>query len=155
MTPFFSAPNMMSTMAHAPAALEGYLAFSGALAKGAFDAKLRERIALANAQSTRCGYCLSAHTLLGKMAGLSEADALAARNGSTTTDARADAIVAFGRAVVSSSGHVSDTDLQKARAAGLTDADLAETVANVALNVYTNYFNHVADPEIDFPKVSL
>ena len=35
---------------------------------------------------------------------------------------------------------------------GFTDGDITEVVANVALNIFTNYFNHVADPDIDFPK---
>lgn len=42
---------------------------------------------------------------------------------------------------------------QVARADGLNDGALAEVVANVALNLFTNYFNHVAESDIDFPKV--
>ncbi len=39
------------------------------------------------------------------------------------------------------------------RAAGLTDAEITEVIANVALNVFTNYFNLVAKTELDFPQV--
>ena len=39
--------------------------------------------------------------------------------------------------------------------AGWSDAEIAEIIANVALNIFTNYFNLVAQPEIDFPKVEL
>jgi alkylhydroperoxidase family enzyme len=49
-------------------------------------------------------------------------------------------------------GHVSDEDLQALRDEGFSDGDITEVVANVALNIFTNYFNHVADPEIDFPQ---
>jgi alkylhydroperoxidase family enzyme len=48
---------------------------------------------------------------------------------------------------------VGDSDLQRARAAGLTDGELVETVANIALNIFINYINHVARPPIDFPEV--
>ena len=35
--------------------------------------------------------------------------------------------------------------------AGYTDGEIAEIIANVALTTFTNYFNTVADTEIDFP----
>jgi alkylhydroperoxidase family enzyme len=50
---------------------------------------------------------------------------------------------------------VSDADLSTARQAGVTDAEIAEVVGVVSLNLFTNYFNHVADPQIDFPVVQL
>jgi len=33
------------------------------------------------------------------------------------------------------------------------DEALVEVVAHVALNIFTNYFNHIAGTEIDFPRV--
>ena len=59
-------PNLMSVLGNSPAALGGYLALSGALAKGALGAKTGERIALAIAEINACGYCLAAHTYLGQ-----------------------------------------------------------------------------------------
>jgi len=41
----------------------------------------------------------------------------------------------------------------RAKAADVTDGEIVEVVANVALNVYTNYLNVLADTEIDFPVV--
>lgn len=37
--------------------------------------------------------------------------------------------------------------------AGFSDGEVAEIVAIVVLNIYRNYFNLVARPEIDFPAV--
>lgn len=37
---------------------------------------------------------------------------------------------------------------------GFFDGEIAEIIAHVALNVFTNYFNIAADVDIDFPKVS-
>ncbi|HKJ62889.1 MAG TPA: carboxymuconolactone decarboxylase family protein, partial [Hyphomicrobiales bacterium] len=59
----------------------------------------------------------------------------------------------FAIAVTDKRGLVSDTDLAAARQAGLSDADIVETVANVVANIFTNYINHVAQTDIDFPVV--
>jgi uncharacterized peroxidase-related enzyme len=142
-------PNLFSTLAHSPAALAGYLQLNTALQDGALSATEREVISLATAQFNRCGYCLSAHTLMGKGAGLS-ADAIAqARLG------QGDAVALFARQVLQARGQISDAELAAARAAGLSDAKIVDIVAAVALNVLTNYFNNVAATEIDFPRVEV
>lgn len=142
-------PNMMRTMATAPAVLEGYLGLSGALAKGALPARLREQIALAVADANGCDYCLAAHSTVGKMVGLTQADVVASRRVSAE-DPKAASALAFARAVLDRRGAVTDEALQAVRAAGFDDAQIAEIVAAVALNVFTNYFNNVARTEIDF-----
>lgn len=147
-------PNLMRTLAVAPAALEGYLSLNGALAKGKLNAATRERVALAVAQQNRCGYCLSAHTLLGKMAGLNEGEIKAARSGESS-DAKANAIVQLAVAITQKRGHLTPADLDAARSQGVTDAEITETVAHVAVNVLTNYFNSVAETAIDFPPVEV
>ena len=53
--------------------------------------------------------------------------------------------------VVAQRGHVSDDALNTVRAAGYSDGEIGEIVAHVALNVFTNYFNSVAQTDIDFP----
>jgi uncharacterized peroxidase-related enzyme len=145
-------PNMMRTMAERPAVLDGYLALNGALTKGRLGRRIGEQLALAVAEENGCGYCAAAHTLLGKHAGLTDADVDAARDGSAS-DPRAEAALTFARTVLATRGHVRDADVDAARAAGLDEGDLGEVVAHVALNVFTNYFNGVAGTAIDFPAV--
>jgi uncharacterized peroxidase-related enzyme len=145
-------PNLMRVLGNSPAALEGYLSFSGALAGGLLSAQLREQIALTVAEINGCGYCLSAHTMLGGMAGLSPDGVLAARR-VTAADAKSDAALKLARAVALQRGHLSDADLQAARGAKLNDAEIVEVVQHVALNVLTNYTNSVARTVIDFPEV--
>ena len=144
-------PNMTRAMANSPAVLDGYLSLSGALSKGALSAKSREQIALAVAQANECEYCLAAHSAIGKMVGLSVDQILDSRRG-TSVDPKTDAIIQFARQVVDQRGLVSDANIAQVRAAGLDDGAIAEIVANVALNIFTNYFNHVAETEIDFPR---
>lgn len=146
-----SVPNLFRVVANSPAALEGYLGMSGALAKGSLPAATRERIALAVAQLNDCGYCLSAHSFLGRsVARLSEAEIAANRQGGSL-DPKADAAVRFAAAVVRTRGHVGDAELQAVRLAGHDDAQIVEIVQHVALNTWTNYLNSVARTEIDFP----
>ena len=146
-------PNMMKVLANSPPVLGAYLGFVGALGNGSLGAKLNEQIALAVAEANGCNYCLAAHTMLGKGAGLGLADILAARSG-TASDARAAAALAFARKLVAQHGRVTATDIAQARAASLTDGDIVEIVAAVAINVFTNYVNLAADTDVDFPPVT-
>jgi len=143
-------PNLVSTLAQSPAAANAYLAFSGALSKGSLPAKLREQISLVVGETNSCDYCLAAHTLLGGKAGLSNDEVLSARGG-TSADPKSAAALAFAQKVVSDRGIVSDDDVAGLREHGFTDGDIAEIVANTALNIFTNYFNHVAGTVVDFP----
>lgn len=148
-------PNLMKLVGNSPAALEGYLSLNGALSKGILDAKTRERIALAIAEFNGCGYCLSAHTYLGKnVAKLDDAEIAANRNGNSS-DLKAAAALHFAIRVALERGHVSDADLNAVKAAGYSQAEIVEIVLHVALNTLTNYINEVAQTEIDFPKVDV
>lgn len=149
-----SVPNLFRLVATSPAALEGYLGMSGALAKDSLPAPTRERIALAVAEINGCAYCLSAHTYLGKhLAKLDDTEIAANRSGASN-DPKADAAVRFAAKVTRARGHVGDEDLQAVRAAGYTDAQIIEIVQHVALNTWTNYVNNVAGTDIDFPMVA-
>jgi uncharacterized peroxidase-related enzyme len=147
-------PNLMKTLAQAPAALEAYLNFGAALGTGTLDAKFREQIALTVAQANSCEYCLAAHSAIGKMVGLKPDEILASRE-AETQDAKRRAGLKFAQALVVQRGEVSDQTLADVKAAGYTDGEVAEIVANVAINIFTNYFNHVARTDVDFPKVSV
>jgi uncharacterized peroxidase-related enzyme len=146
-------PNLMKLVGHSPAALEGYLSLSGALAKGRLSAQLRERIALAIAEYNGCDYCLSAHDYLGQnLAKISRSELDAARS-ARSEDASTQAALQFALRVAHARGRVSDADLATLRLAGFDEAAVIEIVANVAVNVLTNYINNVAQTDIDFPEV--
>jgi alkylhydroperoxidase family enzyme len=67
-------------------------------------------------------------------------------------DPKADALIQFALKVVDARGGVADADLEEVRRAGFDDAAMAEVVANVALHIYTNYFNRMAGTDLDFPQ---
>ena len=144
-------PNMVRVMANSPVMLRGYLGLNGALAAGSLGAPLREQIALAVAEANGCDYCLAAHTTLGTGAGLSESEIAAARRG-TAADPKHAAALRLAVALVEGRGRGAAAELSRVRAAGYTDGAIAEIVAEVALNVLTNYLNILAQTEIDFPR---
>lgn len=147
-------PNLITTLARAPAALHGYLQLGEAIAGGKLTARQRELIALAVAQENACEYCVSAHAAIGKGVGLTAQEIERAREGGAR-DRLDDAITAFALKVVRARGGVSNADLEAVRQAGADDGLVIEIVANVALNVLTNYVNRVAGTEVDFPLMQL
>lgn len=142
--------NIFRGIANSPAALQAYLGFSGALKEGLLNAKEREVIALTLAEMNQCAYCLAAHTAIGKGAGMSEQDTIDARKGKLS-DPRTAALRHFVITLHEKKGFVGDDALKTIRAAGYTDGHIAEVIANYALNIFTNYFNHVNDTAVDFP----
>ncbi len=145
-------PNIMRTMANSPAVLQGYLNFSNALGKGSLSPKLREQIALVVAQDNQCEYCLAAHSAIGRTVGLSEEAIRDSRRGESP-DGKEAAILEFASTLVVNRGWVTDEEIAKLHKAGVTEGETAEIIANVGLTLFTNYFNHVAQTEIDFPVV--
>lgn len=147
-------PNLIATMAHSPAVATAYLGFTQSLSKGVLPANLREKLALVVGESNKCDYCVSAHSAFGKKLGLDAADILNARRGQSS-DSTEQLALEFARIVVETRGKVSDGDIGRLRDGGFTEAMICEIVAHVGLNIFTNYFNHVAATEVDFPKVSV
>lgn len=148
-------PNIFATMARSPAVLEGFLAFNGALGDGLLSPALREQIALAVAGANECNYCASAHTAVARSAGVDQSEAARNLKGEAT-DGRTDAVLKFARAVIMARGRLpgNANSLSELRHAGVTDPEIVEILAHIGLNLFTNYFNHVVDTEIDFPLVT-
>jgi AhpD family alkylhydroperoxidase len=148
--------NIHGAMAHSPAVLQTYAAIQSALQDHAtLDARTREAIALAVAAVDECSYCQAAHTAGGKAAGLTGQETVDIRRG-TVDDPALDALLALVREQAAHVGHVEDSTWQQALDAGWSDAQLTETSAVVALNLFTNYFNHLVGTELDLrPAPSL
>ena len=147
-------PNFLKAFANSPAALKAFLGLHGIAGDGSLDVQTRERIALALAQQNGCEYCLSAHTAIGRKAGLDGAEIEANRAG-TSRDEKAAVAVRFARALVAHMGEVSNDELQQMRSAGYSDADIVEVITHVGMNILTNLLGKAARIDIDFPKVAL
>jgi AhpD family alkylhydroperoxidase len=108
---------------------------------------------VAVAYSNSCQYCLAAHTAIGGMLGLSPSQLEAAYT-ADSTDPQIAAALHFAQQLVQNQGYVSDEEVAKVRQAGYGNAEIPETVGHLALNVFTNYFNTIAQTDLDFPRTA-
>lgn len=147
-------PNFLKVLANSPSALRAFLGLHGIAGEGSLDLQTRERIAVALAQQNSCEYCLSAHTAIGRGAGLS-GDEMDANRAGSSQDAKAAVAVRFARSLVEHKGEVTTAELLEVRNAGYSDADIVEIITHVGMNILTNILGKASRIEIDFPKVEL
>lgn len=145
-------PNMVKALGHSTAALEGYLGLSTAVSNGKLRPATREKIALLIAEANQCEYCVRAHTAVSGMLKIPEFEIENARCGKAN-DPKEQAILDIAKAIIDTRGAVSDESFSEATNAGVSEEEIAEITANVAINVFTNYFNRLADTECEFPPV--
>jgi len=150
-----SVPNTFAAIAaHGPAALKSVLAADAVLASGSLNKRDQETVKLIISGVAGCDYCVAAHSLLGKLAGLKPDELKNIRDGKPTGDAKRDALARFVRKLAETSGTVSDGDFAAIKAAGYSDTQLVEISLAFATTVFTNVFNRINDTEIDFPAVA-
>jgi uncharacterized peroxidase-related enzyme len=142
--------NFLHLLANSSTALKAFLAYENALAGGRLSQQQRVIIALAVAEINGSKYGLSAHYGAAKEAGLSDEEILQARKASSP-DPKNAALLRFARAVALQRGDISDADFQPLRKVGFTDVEIPEIVANIAFNIFMDYFNNVVRTAVDFP----
>jgi uncharacterized peroxidase-related enzyme len=147
-------PNAYVTVGtHSPEALSAALAFDAAVAASTLGKADIEVIKLAVSEYVGCDYCIAAHTLMGKLAGLSGDDMKQVRAGVATGDAKRDALVTYVRTLVGTRGTVPEAVVDAVRAAGYTERQIIEINLAIASITFTNLVNRVNDTTLDFPEV--
>lgn len=149
---FGSVPNLFRTAAASPATLESMLRQFQILGAGLIDKDFGEQLALAVAQVNGCPYCLSAHTAIGRLFGVPEAELEASRR-ALSNNPKKQAALEFAQEVTRNRGAVSEADFARLRTAGWSEAEIAEILAHVALNTFTNLYAIATQMEIDWPLV--
>ncbi|MGE5196823.1 MAG: carboxymuconolactone decarboxylase family protein [Anaerolineae bacterium] len=144
-------PNIFLHMGHSAVALRGYLAQQELAGKTSIPPKLREEIALVVAEVNKCHYCLSAHSAIAKMQGLNAQQINFARKGESA-NSKESAILQFAKKIVEKRGDLSEADVDTLKKNGVTDQEIVDVIFLVSINIFTNYFNLVVDPEVDFPE---
>ncbi len=86
------------------------------------------------------------------MFGMTEEEIVDIRKGHAT-DPKIQSLLDFVFTVVDKRGKITDNDYRKIREAGYSEGEVVEIIANVVQTIFTNYFNHIAQTEIDFPLV--
>ncbi len=147
-------PNFLKVFANSPAALKAFLGLHSIAGEGSLDGMTKERIALTIAEKNACEYCVSAHTAIGRGAGLSN-DEMAANRDGTSQDAKAAVAVKFAKALAEHNGEVTSAEILEVRNAGYDDAEIVEIITHVGMNIMTNILGKASRVEIDFPKVEL
>jgi alkylhydroperoxidase family enzyme len=87
------------------------------------------------------------------MVGLNAEQIVASRQGRAASE-KVTAALTFAKRILDTKGQVVEQDIAVVREVGYSDGEIAEIIAHVALNVFTNYFNIATDVDNDFPKVS-
>lgn len=148
-------PNAYATIGtHSPAALRALLATDAVVASGALSKADIETIKLAVSEVAGCDYCVAAHTLAGKFAGLAPDTMKQVRAGEPSGDARRDALVRFVRVLVGTRGTVPASEVDAIREAGYSERQLIEIALTVSAITFTNLVNRINDTTIDFPAVA-
>jgi uncharacterized peroxidase-related enzyme len=142
--------NIFLNMGNSAATLKGFVNLNEVAEQTSLSPKLREELALVVGQTNHCQYCLSAHTAIAKGLGMNEQDILKARHGESQ-DPKTQAILKFAKTVVENRGHLSNQDVASVKAAGVNDTELVEVILLIIVNMFTNYFNLITDPKVDFP----
>ncbi|MCZ6520946.1 MAG: carboxymuconolactone decarboxylase family protein [Bacteroidetes bacterium] len=144
-------PNLYATVANSNVALKALLDLGQTLGGGEFSGAEVEAIALAVAEANSCDYCLAAHTAAGKMQGLTQEETIKVRTGEIE-DVKLKILTDLARDITLTRGYPSPSSIERFFDVGYTKAALVDLIGFVANNIFTNYLNHIAGTEIDFPK---
>ncbi len=144
------APDFLRVLAGSLTAMKAYFGARSALAHGQLTAGQREQIALAVAEINGSKNCLAAHHDSARKAGLTERDIRLAGL-AAATDAKSNAMLGFTMTVVLQRGEVKNEHVKMVRDAGFSDSEIIEIIANIAINIFTNYLDLISKTEATSP----
>lgn len=142
-------PNLLGTMAEAPAILEGYMTLAGIFDKSGLSETERQIILMTNNRLNGCSYCMAAHTSIAQGAGVPADVIKALRTNRPIADARLEALRRFAAVINETRGWPGPSDIEPFLAAGYTRQNILEVILGTAVKVMSNYTNHVAATELD------
>lgn len=142
-------PNLYATLAHSEHALGNYLAFQHA--QSSIVGKAREVVNLVVSQVNACEYCLAAHTVVGKINGLTDEQILEVRSGTAGFDAKLDVLARLTRNIVLNRGHADPALVDNFFAAGWVKANLVDVIVLIGDKTVTNYLHGTTRVPVDFP----
>ncbi len=135
--------DMVSTMAHSPAVLGGYLQLSKAMRRAKLDRKTSELISIAVQAQQGCGLCLESHISSARSLGVREEEIQLAQQGRSNDPAIA-GMIELGLHIYRAPAAITDVQIDRLRQLGYSDREIADVVGVVSLNILTGAFNLVA-----------
>lgn len=142
-------PNLYAAIAYSTNGLGTYLQLQNA--RTSLSKKEKEVVNLVVSQINDCRYCQSAHTVLGKMNGLTDEQILDIRQGTAPFNPKLDALVRLAKEITAQKGRPSEATLKAFFAAGYTNESLVDVIIAIADKVVMNYLHNITEVPIDFP----
>ena len=142
-------PNLISILSSSPAATQGYAQTYGLLGETAFTPVEQQLLFLTISRENGCRYCVAAHTMAGRMAGIDETVLQAVRNFQPILDPKLAALSEFAVKVVNQRGRVQKHDVQDFLTAGYNQAQILDVLLAVSTKTISNYVNHIAETPLD------
>lgn len=142
-------PNLLGTMADAPALLKGYLALADIFDGTSFSPTERQVVLLATSRTNGCAYCMAAHTVIAGMQKVPDDVVKSLRDGTPINDPKLEALRLFAGEVADKRGYPSGESLKRFLSAGYTKSQVLEVVLGVGMKTLSNYTNHIADTQLD------
>ena len=136
-------PDLNRLLAISPKTLKNYLGLGSALGGGTLSAELREEIALLVSNHCGCDDRLSVQYERISAPAATRSDRAPGREASRP-DTHAGNTLSFAMNVAKRQGHVDRAEVEKLREIGFSEGEIAEIVAVVAVNLFTNFFKHKA-----------
>ncbi len=106
---------------------------------------------LAVSQVNGCKYCLSAHTMLGKLNGFSDEEILLLRKGQSTIP-KLHALVQLAKDLTENRGHAAPgVTLDAFFEAGYDKGNMVDLILLIADKTALNYLHNLTEVPVDFP----
>jgi uncharacterized peroxidase-related enzyme len=142
-------PNLLGTMAAAPALLKAYTSLTRIFDESSLSATERHVVLLTVSTENTCHYCVAAHSVIAAMQKVPGDVVEAIRTGAPIADARLEALRRFTAAVVVSRGRPSGADTERFLSVGYGWQQVLEVVLGVGIKTMANYTNHMAGTPLD------
>ncbi|MDE1900991.1 MAG: carboxymuconolactone decarboxylase family protein [Alphaproteobacteria bacterium] len=142
-------PNLLGTMANAPALLKSYLTLAQIFEETSLTPTEQQIVLLAASYSNGCTYCIAAHTVIAGMKNVPAEVVASLRNNKPIKDAKLEALRLFAFDVTEKRGHPSEESLKRFLAAGYTPVQVLEVVLGVGFKTLSNYTNHLTKTQLD------
>jgi uncharacterized peroxidase-related enzyme len=141
-------PNLYATIGYSANGLGRFLAYQNA--KTTISNKEKEAVNLIVSQINGCTYCLSAHTVIGKMNGFTDEQIIEIRKGGTA-DPKLNALVQLAAEITKTKGHAAPELVDAFYAQGYTNENLVDLILQISDKTAMNYLHNLTPVPVDFP----
>ena len=141
-------PNLYATIAYSNNGLSRFLAYQNA--KTSLNNREKEAVNLVVSQINGCVYCLSAHTVIGKMNGFTDEQILDLRRGKSDNP-KLNALVELAADITRNKGNANDDLVTSFYEQGYTNENLVDLILLISDKTVMNYVHNLTHIPVDFP----